>query len=78
MEERNVGTKGKSLKQDLTSIKDLTIELPEGHDPWSASVYTTIAALHGEIGAATVAGRNGKIKLRFGQFMSRTICLDNI
>ena len=32
MEERNVGTKSKSLKQDLTSIKDLTIELTEGHE----------------------------------------------
>ena len=29
MEERNVATKGKNLKQDLTSAKDLTIELPE-------------------------------------------------
>ena len=28
MEERNVGTKGKSPKQDLTSAKYLTIELP--------------------------------------------------
>ena len=32
MEERNVGTKGKSSKQDLTSVKDLTIELPEGRE----------------------------------------------
>ena len=30
METRNLGTKGKSPKQDLTSAKDLTIELPEG------------------------------------------------
>ena len=30
MKERNVGTKGKSPKQNLTSAKDLTIELPEG------------------------------------------------
>ena len=30
MEERNVGTKGKSPKQDLTNAKDLTIELIEG------------------------------------------------
>ena len=30
MEERDVGKKGKSPKQDLTSTKDLTIELPEG------------------------------------------------
>ena len=30
MEERNVGTKGKSPKQNLTSAKDLTIELSEG------------------------------------------------
>ena len=29
MEERNVGTKGKSPKRDLTSAKDLPIELPE-------------------------------------------------
>ena len=29
MEERNVGTKGKTSKQGLTSTKDLTIELPE-------------------------------------------------
>ena len=29
LEERNVGTNGKSHKQDLTSAKDLTIELPE-------------------------------------------------
>ena len=35
MEERNVGTKGKSFKQDLTSSKDLTIELPE----WRESPY---------------------------------------
>ena len=27
LEERNVSTKGKSLKHDLTSAKDLTIEL---------------------------------------------------
>ena len=32
MEERNVGTKGKNLKQDLTSAKDLTIELHEGRE----------------------------------------------
>ena len=30
MEERNVGTKGKSPKQNLTGAKDLTIELFEG------------------------------------------------
>ena len=29
LEERNVGTKGKSPKQGLTSANDLTIELPE-------------------------------------------------
>ena len=29
LEDRNVGKKGKSLKQDLSSAKDLTIELPE-------------------------------------------------
>ena len=29
MEERNVGTKGKSPKQDLTSAQDVTIELAE-------------------------------------------------
>ena len=29
LEERNVGTKGKSPKQNLASAKDLTIELPE-------------------------------------------------
>ena len=29
MEERNVGPKGKNLKQKLTSAKDLTIELSE-------------------------------------------------
>ena len=32
LEERNTGTKGKSLKQGLTSAKDLTIELPEGRE----------------------------------------------
>ena len=32
LEERNVGTKGKSPKQSLTSAKDLTTELPVGHD----------------------------------------------
>ena len=32
MDERKVVTKGKSLKQDLTSAADLTIELPEGLD----------------------------------------------
>ena len=32
VEERNVGTDGKSSKQDLTSAEDLTIELPEGHE----------------------------------------------
>ena len=32
MEERNVGTKGKSLKQGQTSAKDLTIELSEGRE----------------------------------------------
>ena len=30
LEERNVGTKGKSPKQDLISAKDITIQLPEG------------------------------------------------
>ena len=30
LEETNVGTKGKSPKQDLNSAKDLTMELPEG------------------------------------------------
>ena len=29
LEERKVGTKGKSPEQDLTSAKDLIIELPE-------------------------------------------------
>ena len=29
LEERNVGTKGKSLKHGLINAKDLTIELPE-------------------------------------------------
>ena len=29
IEERNVGTKGKSSKQDLANAKNLTIELPE-------------------------------------------------
>ena len=43
-----------------------------------APVYTPLTALYGEIGATTVAGRDGKIKLRFGQCMSRTIYLDNI
>ena len=32
MEGRNVGTKGKSTKQSLTSAKDLSMELPEGHE----------------------------------------------
>ena len=32
MEERNVGTKGKSLKQNITSAKYLTIELSEGRE----------------------------------------------
>ena len=32
MEERNIGTKGKSTKQDLTSAKDLAMELPEGRE----------------------------------------------
>ena len=31
-EENNVGTRGKSPEQGLTSAKDLTIELPEGRD----------------------------------------------
>ena len=30
LEEKNVGTKGKSPKQRLISAKDLTIQLPEG------------------------------------------------
>ena len=30
LEERNVGTKRKNVKQGLTSANDLTIELPEG------------------------------------------------
>ena len=47
MKKRNVGTKGKSLKQDPTSIKNLTIQLPEGHDPWIASVYTTSSIVWG-------------------------------
>ena len=32
MEERNVGTKGKSPKQGLTNVKDLPMELPEGRE----------------------------------------------
>ena len=32
LEERNVGTKGRRPKQDLTNGKDLTIELPEGRE----------------------------------------------
>ena len=32
LEERCVGTKRKSPKQDLTSVKDLTIELSEGRE----------------------------------------------
>ena len=33
LEERNVGTiRGKSSKQGITSSKDLSIELPEGHE----------------------------------------------
>ena len=32
MEKKNVGTKWKSPKQDLTSAKDLTIELTEGRE----------------------------------------------
>ena len=32
LEETNVGTKGKYLKQDLTSAKDPTIELLEGRE----------------------------------------------
>ena len=32
MEERNVGTKGKSPKQGLTNAKDLPKELPEGRE----------------------------------------------
>ena len=32
MEEKNVGTKRKSPKQDLTSAKDQTIELAEGRE----------------------------------------------
>ena len=43
-----------------------------------APEYTPLAALYGEIGATTVDGRHGKIQLRFGQCISRTICLDNI
>ena len=30
LEERNVGTKEKSFKRGLISVKDLTIQLPEG------------------------------------------------
>ena len=30
LEERNMGMKGKSIKQGLISAKDLPIELPEG------------------------------------------------
>ena len=30
LEEKNVGTRGKSSRQDPTSAKNLTIELPEG------------------------------------------------
>ena len=32
MEERSVGTKGKSLKKGLTNAKDLPMELPEGSE----------------------------------------------
>ena len=32
MEERSLGTKGKTSKQDLTRVKELTIELPEGRE----------------------------------------------
>ena len=32
MEERDVGTKGRSPKQDITSARNLTIELSEGRE----------------------------------------------
>ena len=32
MEERDVGTKGKSPEQGLTNDKDLLMELPEGRE----------------------------------------------
>ena len=32
MEKRNLGTKKKNPKQDLSSAEDLTIELPEGRE----------------------------------------------
>ena len=32
MEEKTVSTMGKSSKKDLTSAKNLTIELPEGRE----------------------------------------------
>ena len=42
LEERNVGTKGKSPKQGLTSAKDLTIELFEGGEsPYHRLDYLT-------------------------------------
>ena len=42
MEEKNVGTKGKSFKQGLTSANDRTIELPEGRDsPFHGLDYLT-------------------------------------
>ena len=35
-------------------------------------MYTPVVALCGKIGAFTVEGRDGKIKLGFGRYMLRT------
>ena len=42
MEERNIGTKMKSPKQDLTSDEDLTIILPEGHVIFTKKKFTNL------------------------------------
>ena len=47
MEKKNVGTEGKSFKNDLTIAKDLTIELPERpeskyYQRWAKSLLLVI------------------------------------
>ena len=65
LEERNVGRKGKSLKQGLISAKDLTIELPEGRD--CSAMLVIYGSLEHSINiTSTLSQRNNHLYMNDG------------